>query len=287
MMRILIKRRGAMGDVLNTTPVVRRLRQTYPQALISVETHHGHVYLNNPHADFISSIQPAIESNKDLIIDLNGVYERDRRCHQIDAYFKHAFGDTDGDKSVFLFHPTINPIYLEPRSYVVIHPNVSWPSRTFLREWWQEVANGLVAAGQTVVVTGTVQDHRISGDGIIDARSRLSLAQQASLIEDSATALCGPSGIATVVGATNAPLVVLCTITKVEYGVLPYRHGEEGWNTTPLITSMNCYGCSELEPPSEYYACRRGDNACVSSFAPEMVVEQTLAAIQNDRRGEL
>jgi ADP-heptose:LPS heptosyltransferase len=36
---ILVRRTGAFGDVIDTTPVVRRLREENPDAEIDVDTH--------------------------------------------------------------------------------------------------------------------------------------------------------------------------------------------------------------------------------------------------------
>ena len=55
---ILVRRTGAFGDVIDTTPVVRRLRQENPDAEIDVDTQYPHVFLNSPHRIGFSAILP-------------------------------------------------------------------------------------------------------------------------------------------------------------------------------------------------------------------------------------
>ena len=42
--KILVSRRGALGDVIMTTPIVRRLRQENPNAIIDIKTNYPDIY---------------------------------------------------------------------------------------------------------------------------------------------------------------------------------------------------------------------------------------------------
>lgn len=286
-MRILLIRHGSLGDVVNTTPVARRLRAENPDAEIFVEVlpAHAQAYFRNPHIDAITA--PGLDlKGFDKVINLNGAYERDRRRHQVDAFMLAAFGDAEGDKSVYVSHAKWlgDPRFDFDRA-VTLHPNVSWESRTLPAKWWQQVAELIVENGWQVIVTGTGLDHVLGGHDILDTRGQLSLSGQVSLIESSRVALFGPAGMATIAGATDTPLVIICNITREEWGI-PYRHGVLGWNAHGIKTPMPCYGCSEHEPEAEYYPCRRGDNACLETFDPKEVSAAVCRAIENDlRRG--
>lgn len=281
---ILLQRFGALGDVLNTTPVLHRLRKENPDAFIDVVTAKLAVYRDNPELTSLCPARTAPYYDKSVILDM--AYERNRKVNQVDAFMLEAFGDTEGDKTLFLAHDKAPPERLPPLPWphvVVIHPNTSWAQRTFSNEWWQSIADKLVLHGFIVVVTGTYIDRVIKGRRILDTRDKLTLAEQASLIENAACALCGPSGVANLVACTETPLILICNITRAEY-TLNHRHGELGWNSTVIRTPMDCYGCAEDEPPSEFFKCRRGDNACVSSIPIEVVVKGVEEAILKDRR---
>jgi ADP-heptose:LPS heptosyltransferase len=277
-MRFLVHRTHALGDVLNTTPVVRRLRREHPAADIDISTYYPAVFANNPDITRIGA-----GGRYDKVIPLSLVYERNRRIHQVDAHFLAAFGDVDGDKTIVFRADEAPDLGVDCSQAVAFHPNVSWPSRTLRSAWWNALAARMVAEGYSVISLGTMIDHALSGPGVVDTRGRLTLAQQAGVISACRALVCGDSAMFTLVGATETPAVGLCTITRPEY-FMPFRRGELGWNFTPIVTQVPCFGCRELDPASEYHFCSRGDNACVDSFRVKDVALATLRAIQNDRR---
>lgn len=282
MTRILVKRRASLGDVLNTTPVVHRLRREDPSALIYVETLHSTAYRNSPHADMITA--GSLVEDFDRIIDLNGCFESNRRIHQVDTNMLRAFGDAEGDKTIVLQH---NPIEflaeIDWGRVVVVHANVTWAQRTLPVAWWNEVLAALGKDGWITVLTGTSKDLNVAG--MVDMRDKLSLASQANLIARAKVFLSGSSGLVTVAGSTETAIVCMVSMTPWENWA-PYRHGEVGWNTFPIRTSLTCYGCDVDEPPVEYYPCKFGHNACMQSFDVEQVVEQVRKAAKEDRKGE-
>lgn len=264
-MKITVRRKGALGDVLNTTPVIRRLRQEHPDSWIVVETLHPAVYENNPYIQQV--ISPRISDKADLFVDLDMSYERNRKVHQVDANLLAAFGDASSSKEIdFPLSPAPDLGIMDWSRIITIHANRSWDSRSISPSWWERLISILRYEYKYKIVSlGTMQDPRIIG--ALDTRGALTLSQQASVIASSRLLICGDSSMFTLVGATETPAVGFCTITKSQY-FMPYRHGELGWKFLPIETSLPCYGCSEDEPPSEYYPCRRGDNACVLSFDP-------------------
>ena len=275
MTRILIRRKGALGDVISTTPVATRLRRENPDAEIHVDTYYRDVYAQNPYVN--GFYDPNL--TYDRIIDLDMYYERNRRVKHVDALMLAAFGDTAGDdKEIVVTYPS-SPVIDGP--YVALHPARSWASRTFSKEFWQAVVDRLLAAGHRVAVTGTAMDAELRG--VMDTRNQLGLPQQATLISQARAFLCSDSGMYLLAAATEVPIVCLLTITRAEINE-PYRRGRFGWNFFPLRTPLDCYGCASEEPPSTFFTCRRGDNACVGSFDPEAVVARVNEAIALDER---
>ena len=74
MTSILVRRTGAFGDVIDTTPVVRRLRHENPDAEIDVNTQYPRVSLNSPHRVGLKR-----DIAYDRVIDLNMAFERNLR----------------------------------------------------------------------------------------------------------------------------------------------------------------------------------------------------------------
>lgn len=281
MKRILVKRRASLGDVLNTTPVVRRLRFENPDASICVETLHAHAYASNPHAN---SVGPNFDLDSfDEIIDLNMCFESNRHIHQVDANMLRAFGDTRGEKSIYLKRARVE---FEDRpkwdKIIVVHANRTWSQRTLSQEFWGAICVALTREGFSIMLTGTSQDWQWEFPTMID---RLTLAQQVWVIGKAACFLTCASGLVTVAGATETPIVSFVSMTPWE-NFFPYRHGTIGWNAHAIRTPLDCYGCDVDEPPSEFYRCKLGTDACMESFNVEQVVETVKAAIAGDRRRE-
>lgn len=283
MKRILVKRRASLGDVLNTTPIVRRLREENPKAIIAVETLHQHAYLGNRDADLVQSNCEG--GDFDQIIDLNMCFESNRRIHQVDANMLRAFGDTNGDKTIILEE---QPLKQEGRplweKIIVVHANRTWSQRTLSQIFWNEIIVALENSGFMVVLTGTAQDWPLSIG--FDLKDKLTLAQQVWLIGKAACFLTCASGLVTVAGATETPVVSFVSMTPWQ-NFFPYRHGVIGWNMYSIRTPLDCYGCDVDEPPSEFYRCKFGTDACMTSFSVEQAVETVKAAIANDRRREI
>jgi ADP-heptose:LPS heptosyltransferase len=274
--KIIVRRKGALGDVLNTTPVVHRLRIENPEAWIAVETHHPMAYTGNPDVNLVTA--PGHAGEADRFIDLDMSYERDRKRHRVAANMLVAFGDEAGDKRIRFSLPSKPPPVLQDWSRVIaLHAPQTWESRTIAPAWWANLAAHLREAGFQPVSIGTFADPRIPG--AIDTRGLLSLRETAGVIQASQLLICGDSAMFTLVGATTTPCIGLCTIARAEY-FMPYRRDELGWRFYPIATSLACYGCSEEQPPGERYYCKRGDNACVSSFDVVAVAAQAVRMVR-------
>ncbi len=280
MTRILLRRTGALGDVLQTTPVIRRLARERENAQIFVQTQHAHALFCNPDVAWAG---PDAQSGEfDEAIDLDLAYEERADIHAVDAYMLKAFGD-DGkghDRSLYFRAAPVSPI-TGPR-IVALHPNVSWPNRTLPRDWWGALVRRL-SHDWCVVALGTTIDHDLREYGAVDTRGQFTLAQQAAVIREARALVCGDSMMFTLVGTTETPGVGFCTISRPERFV-SWRRGELGWNFTAIPAPVPCYGCREDAGPVTFLACRYGHNNCVRSFSLDEAHEAIAGAIEGDRR---
>ena len=263
-MRIIVKRTGALGDVLEVTPIVARLRAENPDAEIDVATHYTAVFRDDP---AVSSFEPRGEY--DRLIDLDGTFERLlRKVHPVDAYSEAAFGDRETPHRI-LFKGT--PASAEVRRMmgerpVVIHACRNWPIRTLPLEWWQKFVDLLNDRGYTVVATGTRQDH----EGLVrllDLRDRLDLAEQAGLIDAARCFVCSESGPMILAQATSTPVIAMLTMAA------PFSPVHEcAGGLDVVMAPVPCAGCSEhFDAPTTYFDCKHGElnpdfRGCVTSF---------------------
>lgn len=289
MTKILLRRTGALGDVALSTIVAARLRKRFgPEARIDFQTSFPAPYIGagwkNPDTD---NVIDHSGDGYDHIVDLDGAHENRRNVHQADAYMEAAFGDHNGDKRVVLPLKDKPPFseQIDWTRVVTIHPNSSWLSRTIPQKTWQSLATRLAKSGYIVLVLGTSIDQKIEGEGIFDTRSKMSLRDQMTAIHFSRVFVCGGSGLFTISGATDAPVVVFLTISKAEH-CLPYRYGQLGYNYFPLIPKVDCYGCnaSSSYQGATYVGCLRDDYACTTEFTADQAFEMTLLAMREDKR---
>jgi ADP-heptose:LPS heptosyltransferase/GT2 family glycosyltransferase/predicted SAM-dependent methyltransferase len=283
--RILVKRRAAMGDVVLTTPIVRRLREIHgPDAIIDVASDCGSVYVGNPYVNGVYGNNHS-PNGYSQVIDLNFAYEKKPEQHVIESYTEVAFPNgvdgtydkrteifpTDQDRDIILEKLKANG--LNPERCIVMHPAVSWKNRTWPKDRWQKTAELLAKEDYKIIVLGAGADHKWQAPGVFDLSGKLTIQQIAYLIGMSACFVGSDSGLLHVAGTTKTPIVGIFTSAKGEWRV-PFRNGEYGGDCSIVKPSIECYGCLAKENrPAVFCDCRRGDYACLAQITPEMVVK--------------
>ena len=274
--RYLLIRDGAMGDVLMLTPVVRALYRAHAGDIaIDVATHAGVVFDQNPYVQHVISPKQLARGvhTYDVVMDLNGVYERMPNTHPVNAYAKVVLGVADFDKKLELY-PTPDDVALIDEvvhhiggPFVVVHQFVhDWPNRTIAPEVWAQALDAITASGTVkVVYVGTAQDQAPVLDAQHeDHRARYTLQQLSVLIAKSQGFIGGDSGPSHVAATTDAPMAIFYTCAHHE-ARMPLR---EGGRFLPIFPDLDCYGClTRRTIPRLGYFCERGDNACVSAFS--------------------
>lgn len=269
----LLIRNGAMGDVLMLTPFVRALYESHNGAiLIDIATSYGAVFNNNPCVNRLLTPHDLSSGVRtyDVVLDLNGTYERAPMVHPVNAYGIVYFGHFNYKKQLEL-HPDFEDITIIDKvvreidgPFIVVHQFVhAWPNRTISEQVWNKITESLVIkCGLKVVYIGTNQDFAPTNDEWHqDHRGRYTLQQLSALIARSKGFIGGDSGPSHVAGTTNVPMAVFytCAHHKVR---MPLR---DNGRFLPIIPSIECYGClTRKTSPLLSYVCVRGDNACVN-----------------------
>jgi ADP-heptose:LPS heptosyltransferase len=247
---MIIKRRGALGDVLMTTPVARALKERgFP---VGIDTGCEQAYAGNQDA----SIGAA--GAGDQVVDLDLAYERRPDLHAVEAYFLEA--GLDGDRTI-RFAPREDSGYRGP--YVAIHAARSWASRTLPEAFWRDLAALVLRSGRDVVWLGQGRDYAIPANENFWGQS---LARVAGVIGKASAFVCSDSALLHLAGATETPIVGLFTSVSAARR-MPWRHGSMSWRAVGIDAGVECAGCIETTPaPATCLTCRRGDNQCVNSF---------------------
>jgi len=274
---ILVRRTGALGDVLETTPIIRRLRAENPGHEIVMQTDYPQVFWGNPD---ISLAAPTViqHAQEGRVIDLNMAFEnRLRQLHPIDAYSEVAFGDRNTPHRLYYAYP--EPL-VQRTDLIVIHPCRNWPIRTLPLKFWQQLVDLLIARGCQIMVTGTLQDHE-GLQNVTDTRSQLSLAQQAQLIDQADCFICSESGPMILAQITTTPVIAMTTMAHPEHVV----HQRPNNAPTHIIpTPLDCGGCeSRFDHPTTYWDCPLGHGDCVRSFSPPAIADLAATCAQARR----
>lgn len=264
-MRILVKRTGAFGDVLETTVIVVRLRHLNPDAEIDIDTQYPVFFENHPYK---IGTKPSGVYDRTIVLDM--AFENLlRKVHPIDAYSEIAFGDRKTPHRLHFKWERFNKSKLHSRvnwgKVVVIHPCRNWPIRTLSLAWWQELVTTLNKRGYEIIVTGTRQDHE-GLQGVIDLRDQLTPQQQVGLIDAACCFVCSESGPMILAQISDTPIIAMLTMAPAHV-VKHERKGGYGWRFDAVMADIPCAGCSEtFDKPVTYFGCKYGHGNCVRSF---------------------
>ncbi|MEN9314674.1 MAG: hypothetical protein RIS35_1067 [Pseudomonadota bacterium] len=289
---ILICREGALGDVLMTTPVVRRLSEMHTGGCnLYVRTRHTEIFRNNPR--IVSSLRPDQQPpcRFDVIYNLDGCYEKNNDMHALDAYERHVFGSPAiADRHCELFEDdedrrAVDSVLAGIGQYIVVHMRNSRSvapggrAKDISRKVWGPVIQGLLKHTQaSILQVGSAADNHVTGDPrLVDLRGRLNPQQLKVLAERSACYLGSDSGPAHIAACSSASMVILYTIARPEF-FQPIRKSGE---TIAIQADIECAGClAEMPPGSTSVTCFRGDAACRERFVARDVIDAVRASIR-------
>jgi autotransporter strand-loop-strand O-heptosyltransferase len=262
----------SLGDTLAATPTTRKLSKSYNRK-INVVTHVEEVYKNNPYIENVYSFERFNNLNhKDLQIfetflgtgtkNQLGVEKKHntidiRRFHSFDLGFDltadEMFYDFIADKDFYL---NCN------LKYVVLHPSVTWPSRTYSVENWQFLIEALEKLGYFVFLIGKdgfesgfhniekrVQKLKLTNG--LDLCNKLNLHQTWNLINNAEYVITMDSGILHLAGTTDTFIIQLGSSINHRLRA-PYRNGSQEYKYKYIsgICELNCasnmsYGVKE------------------------------------------
>jgi ADP-heptose:LPS heptosyltransferase len=291
---ILVQRRGAIGDTVMSTGVVRELKQRYgANAYIDVATDCAEAYRNNPHIRNIFPVDqvPSVNNRYEQYINLDLAYEMNPRNHLVDSMFYRAFGDNDLDHAVELFPDAedqtrvLNLQYANQLDqYIVVHMrNWHWQAKNITLDVWFELFVKLFETRtdfKIVCVGGDSDGFLADHPNFVDARAHLNLQQQKVLCDGAAAFVGIDSSPYWAAAASSTHIVSLSTLFRNEQ-VMPYRNRVRGNNCTPIVTQEDCAGCWETQPtPVRQPLCHKGNTPCNNNFDTTAIASAILGTLK-------
>jgi ADP-heptose:LPS heptosyltransferase len=279
-MNILVIRRGAIGDVIMSTGIVRALYQMHNQPAIDVSTDVPEVFANSIYVRRAGRSDQFDREQYDLVVDLDLAYESTPAMHAIDAYAARAGIDpttTDLHTELFVMpehHAFLSSIGL-PERFVVLHQRKHfWSNRNLPEDFYIDLASKIVGlTGHAVVQIGGQYDLGFGNlDGCLyDLTNQLSLHQTAALISRSKAFIGVDAGPLHIASTTDVPIVGFFTSVRAEYREPRNRPAPH----INVASNINCYGCVEKLPaPLTQYHCGRGDDECTRRFSVDDIIEK-------------
>ena len=276
-----VRRSGALGDVLMITPVLKRLRQIYPDAKIIVSTDCQNVLKNSPYIDQIERCEKKFLKKIDRLIDLNFAYEKRAHLHVVEAYFQEAFDEKPMDytlelnvteKDSFLLAKKIGVLR---RPFLVMHQAKSWDNRTWPKSYWDHLTKRCIAGGYDIAIIGQGEDFFYEGEGAFDFRKKLTLQEIKILIEKSEGFISIDSGLFHIAQTTQTPVFGIFTIAD------PALRITRKENTYPFIPALSCRFCLHKErAPVTFFKCPLQTNGCVKDILPDSIAIKVLDVLK-------
>lgn len=132
-----------------------------------------------------------------------------------------------GDVSIMQSHVKLNPCH------VVVHPGRSWDSKTFPREWWNALIDGLIEKGFEPVIIGTITDQlqgtvNVKTKGCLDLRNKLTVMETTALLQKCGVLITNDSGPMHLAASGPCQIALISTAKRPDY-LMHYRFGQLGY----------------------------------------------------------
>ena len=284
---ILVRRRGALGDVIYTTGVVRELyKQYHGNARITVQTDFPDVFANNPYVHHVVPCDVGLTvSEFDIYHNLDNCYEYNPCNHYVDSYFYRVFGN----------HKLIRDTELHPNDadraavdkdlefigdkFIAIHMRQwHWELKNIKHEVWFDLFEKIFTTrtDYKIVFVGGQTDGHVEHPLMINTCGRYNPQELKHLLDHAACFVGIDSGPYAIATTTKAPIVAMLSHMPPST-IIPIRANGAGWNTQVVQADVDCVGCYERQQrPVSRIVCERGDYACNSKWDTEQVSQAIL-----------
>jgi ADP-heptose:LPS heptosyltransferase len=239
----------AIGDTLCSTPVLRKLHQSY-DSKVTVVTNFPELFKNHP---LVEKVYHSNSVNLDFIksnfITHNSFYENGQKNNRgvefkhnrIDIRQYHAiklgFMLTKDEMNIDYIPDEYELIKGLPEKYVLIHPVQNWPSRTWDAVKWMELSKKLNDHNISVISVGKdssevgffnvkkpIFNFEIKNG--LNLMNKTTLSQSWHLINKSLCFVTMDSGLLHLAGTTDSEIIQLGSSINYEFRA-PYRNNSQ------------------------------------------------------------
>lgn len=261
---MIIKRKGALGDVIMMTPAIRQLRLNNPDMYIGIETFFPDVFKNNP---YVSEASNKIVKRNEKIVVLDAYYEKNLDRHPVDCYADGILGSDKEllSKNTELFVDENDRIFVDDwmsqisygnKKIIVIHFGTTWVP--IIGEEFEKVLNFLRKKFIVVLIGRKVSDKEYyprNLDNVIDLVDKeWSIHKIQWLIEKSDLFFGTDTGVMHIASTTNTPIVCCYSFVNPKNRI-PFRDGVDFRSVHVSSNVCSSLFCAE----SNKKLCSNGD----------------------------
>ena len=259
---------NALGDLICSTPVIRKLHESYGQKIVVISKM-PELFKCNPYVeksfkstsidmDYINENFTVHNSfynigvrNERGVEYKHNVYDV-RQFHASNLGFMLAKKEMDCD-----YIPTEPLSFVLPEKYVVIHPVQTWASRTWSAEKWMiltqmlnEAKIAVISIGKDSSETGffNVQKPVFNFEIPIglNLMNKTSISDCWHIINKAEAIVTMDSGLLHLAGTTETFIIQLGSSINPEFRI-PYRHGTQNYKHKYLLGSCNLHCASNMK----------------------------------------
>lgn len=257
----IIRRKGAIGDVLLTTPLIAEIKKQNPRSEIFIETTCHEVFKNNPNVAGTGREFPQY-AKWATYIDLDMAYENMPETHIVDAYFKVANFTGVNHKLELNFDgaDVKIPVAEGSKKWIAIHPGpTTWNGKNWSWHSWEFLCQTLLMIGKWPVIVG------MPGEALPnfrDIRGKTNFAELAATLSKCAAFIGVDSFPLHVAQSVGIPVVPL-------FGASDPRFILTEGRAEPVCGTASCAGARHRVAGQTYVDCE-GD--CMRTIEPMAVI---------------
>tara|TARA_Y100000034_G_C6890039_1_gene409267 strand:+ start:1186 stop:2496 length:1311 start_codon:yes stop_codon:yes gene_type:complete len=270
----------SMGDLLNLTPIIRKLSTEVcakNEEIVRVYCNNTTFLKNNPYCEvyelgeldnddpdedvFKVKIQ---SSNQYLFKETNQISGLMYGGNHLVDYMSFQMGFSLSPKEKRLdYFPDDSDIfdrYSIPEEYIILNPSITWNSRTWSKENWQELIDLCNNNGIFTILVGkgiedaTEEDVKSLKVGVmgglnlnfgLDLQNKTSLDDLWYLLDKAKFIVCTDCGLLHFSGTTNSKIIMIPGSIN-PYHRLPFRDGSQDTNTIVVYGECEIFCASNI-----------------------------------------
>lgn len=249
---LLIKTAGGIGDYICAEPAIRYAVKHFTHSTVSLASDRPEIFR---HLKFnkvfnLKTEQPVYEDFLNFnILEHHESLKSEFICHLfthcVDYVCINMFrAQIPIFERQLVLRPSISDVFyteslIDKNRDVIVHAGRGWQSKTFPKEWWDEVLGWIIKAGHRPVLIGAdpyVDRGTVDTitQGCLDLRNKLSLMQSIALLQHSKALLTNDSAPMHMAASGNAWVGVVSTVRHPDH-IFHYRDGGKiGWRMKNL-----------------------------------------------------